>query len=279
MPSLKEEIRARLKEKYHRQAKSRPSDFARLSLGFQADPWQKEFLDSNSKRIILNCSRQSGKSTTTAALALYEAVTRPRSMIVLDSKGLRQSQELMLKFEDFLERLPIKAIDSDTKLSKRFANGSRVVALPGSEDTIRGISAVTLFIEDEASRVPDALYNSIRPMLAVSNGRLILMSTPFGKRGHFHKVWTEGQGWERYEIPAEDCPRISAEFLDEERRDNPWFEQEYHCKFMETDDQLFNYDQVAAAFSAGVAPLEFSDEELGKYPYGKFYDTTAINSR
>jgi hypothetical protein len=164
----------------------------------------------------------------------------------------------MIKFEDFLALLPIKAMDTDTKLSKRFPNGSRVMALPGSEDTIRGISAVTLFIEDEASRVPDALYNSIRPMLAVSDGRLILMSTPFGKRGHFHKVWTEGgPQWERYEIRAEDCPRISADFLEEERRENPWFEQEYHCKFMETDDQLFNYDQVAAAFTSDVKALEF----------------------
>lgn len=179
-------------------------------------------------------------------------------MIVLDSKGLRQSQELMLKFEDFLELLPIKAIDSDTKLSKRFANGSRVVALPGSEDTIRGISAVTLFIEDEASRVPDALYNSIRPMLAVSNGRLILMSTPFGKRGHFFKVWTEGgPQWERYEVAAEKCPRISAEFLDEERRENPWFEQEYHCAFMETEDQLFSYDNIIDSFVSDIKPLEF----------------------
>lgn len=239
-------------------AKYDPVVFAQHSLQFDPDPWQAEFLRSRSKRIILNCSRQSGKSTITAILALWEAIYIPKSVIVIDSPSLRQSQELMLKLLDFLKRVNTQVrIDSETKLSARFANRSRVLALPGSEKTIRGISAVTLFVEDEAARVPDDLYNSIRPMLAVSNGRLVLMSTPFGKRGHFHTVWSEGRDWQRFEIHAEKCPRISAEFLQEEREGNPWFEQEYHCAFLDTENQLFRYDDVIAAFRSDVKPLVF----------------------
>jgi len=148
-------------------------------------------------------------------------------------------------------------IDRETKLSVRFKNGSRVLALPGSEKTIRGISAVTLFVEDEAARAPDDLYNSIRPMLAVSNGRLILMSTPFGKRGHFHHIWAEEQNWEKIEVKAEQCPRISPDFLQDERLNNPWFEQEYHCAFVDTEHQIFNYDVVASAFKEGIETLVF----------------------
>ena len=62
--------------------------------------------------------------------------------------------------------------------------------LPGQEKTIRGFSGVTLIIEDEASRVDDTLYRAVRPMLAVSGGRLILMSTPYGQTGHFFEEWT-----------------------------------------------------------------------------------------
>lgn len=252
------ELKRLLEEQARRRAEILPSDFARSQLGFYPDPWQERFLNSKAKRIILNCSRQSGKSTTTAALALHEAINIPKSVIVLDSPSLRQSQELMIKFKDFLEMLPdVRTLESDTKLTVKFPNGSRVLALPGSEKTIRGISAVTLFVGDEASRIPDPLYNSIKPMLAVSNGRLILMSTPFGKRGFFHEIWENGQGWEKVAVPAEECPRISREFLEEERRENPWFDQEYHCVFMETEDQLFNYDNIIDSFSHDITPLEF----------------------
>jgi len=54
------------------------------------------------------------------------------------------------------------------------------VGLPGSEATIRGFSAVALLRVDQAARVSDDLYVAIRPMLAVSGGKLWLMSTPSG---------------------------------------------------------------------------------------------------
>lgn len=224
---------AELKAK--KRAEVDPVAFARLYLKFNPDPWQIKFLRSNSQRIILNCSRQSGKSTTTAILALYEAITLPKSVIVLDSPSLRQSTELMLKFSEFLSSVDQNVkLDSDTKLSVRFANGSRVLALPGSEKTIRGISAVTLLILDEAAGIPDDLYGAVRPMLAVSKGRLVLMSTPRGERGFFYDTWTKSDGWEKIEVPWHDCPRIDPAFIEEERRERSgaWVAQEYECKFI-----------------------------------------------
>ena len=66
----------------------------------------------------------------------------------------------------------------------KLANGSRILCLPGKEETVRCFSP-SLLIIDEASRVPDDLYRSVRPMLAVSKGRLIALSTYFGQRGWF----------------------------------------------------------------------------------------------
>ena len=62
--------------------------------------------------------------------------------------------------------------------------------------------------------MPDSLYYSVRPMLAVSGGRLVCLSTPFGKRGFFHLEWTKGQGWERIKITVDQCPRISKALLE-----------------------------------------------------------------
>ena len=194
-----------------------PVLWCREVLGFSPDPWQADLLRSRSKRIILNCSRQSGKSTTCAALGLHESIYRRPSFGLVIAPSQDQSSELMLKFDEFrgAVELPSDYLSTDTKLAVRFANGNRFIARPGSEKTARSFSAVTLLLEDEASRVLDDLFNSVRPMLAVSDGRHILMSTPFGKRGHFHKIWSEERDlWESYEIPAEQCPRITSEFLE-----------------------------------------------------------------
>jgi hypothetical protein len=136
-------------------------------------------------------------------------------------------------------------------------NGSRIIALPGTEPTVRGYSGVDLLVIDEASRVQDELYYSVRPMLAVSGGRLIALTTPFGKRGFFHAAWTEGTEWERIKIVAYDCPRISRAFLEEERRTLPplWFQSEYLCEFVDTVDQVFASSDVLGAVSGAVEPL------------------------
>jgi hypothetical protein len=117
---------------------------------------------------------------------------------------------------------------------------------------------VRLLVVDEASRVEDALYYSIRPMLAVSGGRLVCLTTPFGKRGFFFDEWENGgASWERVKITAYDCPRISEEFLEEERRalGDWWFSQEYLCEYRDTTDQVFSYDVVMSAINPNVKPL------------------------
>jgi Terminase large subunit, T4likevirus-type, N-terminal len=236
-----------------------PVLWAREVLGYHPDPWQAKVLRSRSRKIILNCSRQSGKSTTCAALGLHESIYRRPSFGLVVAPSQDQSGELMLKFDEFrgAVELPSDYLSTDTKLAVRFANGNRFIARPGSEKSARSFSAVTLLLEDEAARVPDPLYNSVRPMLAVSNGRHILMSTPFGKQNHFYKIWDEQRDmWEWYEIPAEMCPRITKEFLEEEKITNPWFEQEYHCVFMDAEGSIFSSDLFKSLANPSVSAMK-----------------------
>ena len=233
------------------------------AVGMTPDPWQARVLRSTAKRLLLNCSRQSGKSTTTAVVGLHRAIYYPNSTILLVSPSARQSSELFRKVTDALDVLP-GAPDrvEDNKLSLELTNGSRVVSLPSSEDTIRGYSGVDLIIEDEAAFVDDAVNAAIRPMLAVSGGRLIVMSTPYGKRGHFFDAWTQpGDGWEKIQIRATDCPRITAAFLEGEKHDlGEWrFRQEYECEFVETVDAVFTHEQINTALSDDVAPMRFGE--------------------
>jgi hypothetical protein len=223
--------------------------------GLTPDDWQKRVLRSSSQRILLNCSRQSGKSTISAGLAIHTALYKPGSLILLLSPSLRQSQELFRKVLSFY-RIVADSIpsDSETRLTLELANGSRVLSLPGKEGTIRGYSGVSLLVVDEAARVADELYYSVRPMLAVSGGRLIALSTPFGTRGWWYEAWRSNEAWERYTITAKQCPRITAEFLEEERRTlgEWWFRQEYECQFLDSQTQAFTHDMVEHAFDYGV---------------------------
>jgi hypothetical protein len=132
-----------------------------------------------------------------------------------------------------------------------------VVALPGDGATIRGFSAPSLIIEDEAAYVDDGLYRAVRPMLAVSGGRLILLSTPNGRQGHFFESWVGDEEWERIAVPATDCPRITPEFLKAERAalGNTWFRQEYEGHFAERIDAVFRMEDVARAVTDEVKPL------------------------
>lgn len=224
------------------------------------DPWQADVLRSDVAQLALLCSRQAGKSTVSALLAVHEALFRAPALVLLLAPALRQSQELFRKIRDVLAALGDEAteVTAESALGLEFANGSRIVCLPGKEATIRGFSSVALLIVDEASRVADALYQSVRPMLAVSGGRIALLTTPFGKRGFFYEEWERGgPDWHRVRITAHDVPRIDPVWLEQERGriGDFWWRQEYLCEFVETDDQVFSYDLVTAAVSDDIQPL------------------------
>jgi len=239
--------------------------FARTRLGIEPDAKQAEVLLSQAKRGILNCTRQWGKSTIAAAKAVHRAYTRPKSLVLVASPSHRQSGEFVRKAAEMVSilRIPVRG-DGDNDVSLAFPNGSRIVGLPGIEGTVRGFSAVSMLLIDEASRVEDSMYRALKPMLAVGNGDLWLLSTPFRKRGFFYSNWEHGgPDWHRVRVPATECPRISREFLEEDRRQQKGdFQMEYMCEFMEDGLSVFNRDLVEQALDGSVQPLKFPPIEL-----------------
>jgi hypothetical protein len=226
--------------------------------GLAPDPWQVRVLASEMAQVLLLCSRQVGKSTVAGALAMRSAILQPGALILLLSPSLRQSGELFRKVLSYFNALkrPL-AVTAESALRIEFANGSRIVSLPGDEGTIRGFSGVSLLVIDEATRVDDNLYRAVRPMLAVSRGRLVALSTPFGQRGWFYDAWQSSEEWERVRVTADECPRITEEFLAAERRTlgERWYCQEYLCSFEDTIDAVFAADDIHAALSDEIKPL------------------------
>jgi hypothetical protein len=236
-------------------------DFVRARFGFQPDARQIEVLESDAKQGILNCSRQWGKSTVSAAKAIYRAWSRPGCLVLVASPGERQSAEWMRKARGMVRQMGLRVRgDGDNKISLLLPTGSRIVGLPGMDGTVRGFSAVSMLLIDEASRVPDSMYRALRPMLAVSDGDLWLMSTPRGKQGFFYEAWEHGGAdWFRVHGPAPECSRIRAEFLERERgvMGALAFRQEYLGEFVDCGAGVFGRDAVEAALDDEVPALEF----------------------
>ena len=231
------------------------SEFARERLGFAADEKQRAVLDSTSKLGILNCSRQWGKSTVAAAKAVHRAYSQAGCLVIVASPSERQSREFLRKCKEFVVRLAIKPRgDGDNAVSLLFPNRSRIVGLPGTDGTVRGFSAASLVLIDEASRVSESAYHALRPMRAVSNGDLWLMSTPWGARGFFWRAWQDGgTAWERISAPATECVRIEAAFLAQELIDlgERKFAEEFLCEFVDNGSQWFGRDSVEQALLDG----------------------------
>jgi len=228
--------------------------------GINPDDWQRDLLRSTARRMLVNVTRQGGKSSIAAVLAVHQAVYAPGSLVLLVSPSLRQSAELFRKALDTYRILghPVSPT-AETLLRLELSSRSRIISLPGSQQTIRGYSAPALVILDEAARIDDDLMQAISPMLATApDSRLLLLSTPNGKQGAFWRFWSDGGAdWQRVEVPATAVPRISSAFLEAERRSMPvaWWRQEYACAFEEAEGAVFRTEDIQAAFTSDIAPL------------------------
>lgn len=208
-----------------------PAFYLRL-MGLSPDPWQREVMAAPGDTLVL-ASRQAGKSTVAAAMAVYTAVSAQGTVLVM-APTERQSTELVLRARKMatLARLDLEA---EGRTYLEFAGGGRLIALPSHPEGVRGYTAVMVVL-DEAAYISDDLYFAARPMLAVTRGRILAISTPAGKRGWFWREWHEGGAyWHRVRVGAEEVPRFTPNFLEQERArlGERVFRQEYLAEFVD----------------------------------------------
>jgi len=228
-----------------------PAVWMKAQTKMKPDPWQAAVLRSTASRLYLCCSRQSGKSQTTSILAAHTALFQKDQLILVLSPSQRQSSELFKKIKAVLRGVETNSFEAETALTCELNNGSRIISLPGNPSTVRTYAADVVVI-DEASRTVDTLYRAVRPMLATKpNGKLLLLSTPAARSGYFWEIHKgDDPDWERYNIPADQCPRISAKFLEQERKSLPKyiFEREYFCKFPQEEESYFMENDILDCF-------------------------------
>jgi hypothetical protein len=234
--------------------------FVRTQLGIEPDPKQAWILTGRHERLLINCTRQWGKSTITAAAVLHRLLTEPGKTVIVLCPVLRQSSIFVGIVKSFVRRLGIKVRgDGENQVSVLLPNGSRVVGLPGrSGDRIRGFHDIIMLVIDEAARLADPVYYSAYPMVTQSEADIWALTTPLGKKGFFYNSWAHGgEAWERLQAPATECPRIPAHALERARLDlgDEWVRQEYLCEFVDLEGSVFSRQRIEDAFKDSVTVL------------------------
>jgi hypothetical protein len=265
-----------------------PARYVR-SVGLEPFEWQIEATNPSSNRLLLLAARQSGKSTIVGGPALGQAKHFPRSLALIICPAQDQSKELVKKIEAYMRFDPeLPRLRFDNVFEKEFVNGSRIVALPGSERSIRGYSGPRTILIDEAARVEDATFAAAGPMMIGANTRLTLLSTAQGKRGFFWRAWnsTDGEwtkimvtvGWwvtdggelvpapsieeikSRYAPPGAKVwysPRHTKEECQSQLDLNGiwWYRQELQCVFHDDAAGVFSMEAFRAALDPELAPM------------------------
>ncbi len=238
-----------------------PVAFA-AACGVTCDPWQADFLWSPSRRVLQLAARQVGKTTSCAVKAFHVATYEAGETVVIVAPAERQSKEFiraMMQLHSANDDAIPTTDESVTKIE--FANKSRVIALPGGDEGrgIRGIPNVRLAIIDEAAQVSDELLAAVTPMLAVNpRAELVALTTPKGKRGWFYDAWIDNDPlWSRVRVGVEQCPRITQQFLAEQRKilGPTRFAEEFGLQFLDDSTSAFSTAIIDAAFDPEVRPL------------------------
>jgi len=213
------------------------------------DPWQMEVLEEQGN-LCLRSGRQVGKSTIISIKAGEWALNNPNKTIMIIASVERQALLLFEKVLSYIHAVERKSIKTGknrpTKHKLQLKNGSSILCLPTGETGygIRG-HTIDMLIADEAAFIPEEVWTAVTPMLAITKGKIILLSTPFGRGGYFYRCFND-PNFKSFHVSSEDCPRKDENFLkqEKERMTKLQYAQEYLGEFCDELRQLFPDDLI-----------------------------------
>jgi hypothetical protein len=229
-----------------------PSEFIKRAIEIEPFDYQADFMDDDSERKVFVAGRQVGKSRVASWMALHYAVTHPDSLVLVTADALRQSSELFSQLQSEINEseMPDDAwgIERSTQTEIEFDHGSRIKVVPTGRNgnKIRGFTA-DMIIVDEAAFVEDDIFEEvIEPMTFVSDGDIVLCSTPYGASGYFYDKAVEAEDdpespWTKVQVGSSDNPEISDEKIEsfKKGKTRTQVKQEVLGEFVPTGDQFF----------------------------------------
>jgi phage FluMu gp28-like protein len=245
-------------------------EFCKNVLGFTPTDYQEKLLLDESQFVVARWARQTGKSTTIAALALHHALLMGVRRIVILAPSLRQGKKLLQRIGFFASRVGWVLVGRVLKTKLEFVNGSTIEALPNSPETIRG-DTTSLIIIDEMGYVQGdkELYDAGVYSLSTTNGRFIASSTPGSRNTLFYAMCCDDDLYGHfsrhhvsYEQALEPHGPLKREIVEEIRRQmkgDVWrWQREMLAEFAEDDDCWLSLALITECVAQDLAP--FKDE-------------------
>lgn len=243
-------------------------------------------------------SRRGGKSLFSSACGTHAAARDYRDRLAygewatvgMAAPNTRQAQVLLDYCRGFIEASPIlrSAVVRETATAIEFEHRTRIEVFGASHRTLRGYT-FALFIIDEAAQLrseesatPDIeLARAVRPALATLGGRLLVISSPYMRRGLIYNAFRDHYG--RNDSPhlvikgdwRQLNPTLPQDLIDAAYRDDPASARaEWGGDFRDDTDAALADEWITAAVDLGVLirePLDMPGQPH-RYRYAGFCD-------
>lgn len=222
-------------------------------LGFHPFPWQDAILASEGKRIIINAARQSGKSTIISTDPCWTAKYSYKSLSIVLAPTKEQSQDDMEKVQEFMiSDSTYPQYDPPATIHVKVTGTKSKIKVVPAKQSARGKSKPKVVILDEAAQIDELVYTEVvKPMFTNNPGRLILLSTPYGKRGFFYDIFCNPRPrdpWERFEIRSPWEPVQTPHGLD-------------LVPYMDGDEKAYQAERAKHGIKAWFSPNHQDYEE------------------
>ena len=259
-------------------------------------PYQQRWVRDGSRFKIGMWSRQTGKSFATAAESVFDCIEKPNVRWVVLSAGERQALEWMEKAKFWVDAFKklrhldepvfseaLNAVDASlSKADVRFANGSRITAIPANPATARGYSCNLILDEFAIHENPFEIWAAIIPSINSPHGgekRVRIVSTPKGRGNKFADLWEHNDAYSKHKETIEDAVREGLKVDIEQMRaavdDDDIWAQEFMCEFIDNTSVLLPYEMIGKCESNEIADDEKSPLYVGM-DVGRSHDLSVI---
>jgi hypothetical protein len=197
-----------------------PALWVRQVLGVEPANWQEQFLRApKGASIITLTARQVGKTTAAAWAVAHSMLYTPGGLSVIACPSQRQSAEAVRRIREILISVDA-GFRTDNVYALELKNRSRVLALPGSDDSIRGLTVDGWIVADEAAQLSNDLIAALSPMRARRpEARFAMLSTAWTRTDPFWTVWADDDpSWLRLKATADTVTFFTEEYLEQQRR-------------------------------------------------------------
>jgi hypothetical protein len=229
-------------------------------------------------------SRQSGKTTTSAAYILWYTLFQSDKSVAILANKEKTSREILSRYQLMYENLPTwmqQGIKVWNKGDIELENGSKIFTAATTPQGIRGKSVNLLYI-DEAAIIPnniaDAFFTSVYPVVSAGQTtKILITSTPLGYN-HFWKFWNDAEngrnGFISLFIPYWEIPGRTEAWAEEQRKvlGDVKYNQEVLCKFLGSAMTLIRGDAIEQ-MSFNEPILRENGLDLYEYPIKTVLDS------